>query len=315
MARDEFWFPFEPGEKAEMRRVRFRTLGCWPLTAAIESDADTIGDHIENLFKSNELDRTATTGKFPVVRMEGGRAVTRTLEHFNLDVIISVGYRVQSPTATAFRQWATKIMRSYIADGYALNEDRLRDDPASTNKLAAKLREIRATEKNVYANVRDFFKEASSDYEPSSPACKSFYALLQDKFHYAATEKTSSQIILTRADHKKPNMGLTTMAGNLPSPDEVKVGKNYLESDELFTLHILCEQFLLYVQSKAVRGKQMTMAELMRKLDELLAVNEYPVFPGYRDFYRDKAKRHAQAEHAMFLMRLKRDDVRRITKP
>lgn len=279
-----------------------------------DRDATTIGEHIKNIFDTNELDKGATTRKFPVVRSEGGRSVTRTLEYFNLDVIISVGYRVQSPTATAFRQWSNKILKSYIVDGYAINEARLREDPEATNKLAAKLREIRANEKNVYASVRDFFKEASYDYSANSVTCKSFYALLQDKFHYAVTEKTSSQIILDRADHKQPNMGLTTFLGNLPTTDEIKIGKNYLDGEELYTLHILCEQFLLYVQSKAIRGKEMTMAELMKKFDELLAVNDYPVFKGYKDYYKDKAVRHAQAEYAMFLMRLKNDDVKAVPK-
>jgi hypothetical protein len=221
-----------------------------------DKDVNTIGVHIKNIYDSSELSREATTSKFEVVRFEGGRSVKRTLEHFNLDVMISVGYRVQSPTATAFRQWATKTLRSYLVDGYAINESRLRDDPAATNKLAAKLREIRSNEKNIYASVRDFFKEASTDYEATSKTCRSFYALLQDKFHYAVSQKTASQIILDRADHKKPNMGLTTFNGNLPSIDETQIGKNYLDGDELYTLHILCEQFLLYVQSKAIRGKK-----------------------------------------------------------
>ena len=279
-----------------------------------EKDANTIGVHIKNIYQSNELDRQATTSKFEVVRSEGGRDVKRTLEHFNLDVIISVGYRVQSPTATAFRQWATKTLRSYIVDGYAINESRLRDDPEATNKLAAKLREIRANEKNVYANVRDFFKEAATDYNSSSPTCRKFYSLLQDKFHYAISEKTAAQIILDRADHREPNMGLQSFDGNLPSTEEIKIGKNYLDRDELYTLHILCEQFLLYVQSKAVRGQDMTMTQLMGKLDELFRVNDYPVFQGYKDFYRDKAVKHAIAEYARFLMRLKKDDVKVLPK-
>jgi hypothetical protein len=278
-------------------------------------DSDTIGTHIKNIYEFNELERAATTAKIAVVRFEGGRSVKRTIEHFNLDVIISVGYRASSPTATAFRQWATKTLRSYIIDGYAINEARLREDPVATNKLAAKLREIRADEKNVYANVTAFFKEASSDYDPNAAASKSFYALLQDKLHYAVTTKTSSQIVIDRADHKKPSMGMTTFSGNLPTMDEAKIAKNYLGRDELYTLHILCEQFLLYVQSKAIRGKSMTMKELMKKLDELMKVNDYPVFLGYKDFLKDRAIRHAQAEYVRFLTRLKKDDVERLPRP
>jgi hypothetical protein len=279
-----------------------------------DKDANTIGVHIKNIYDSKELGRDATTSKFEVVRSEGGRTVKRTLEHFNLDVMISVGYRVQSPTATAFRQWATKTLRSYIVDGYAINESRLREDPAAVNKLAAKLREIRAQEKNLYANVRDFFKEASSDYDPKSPLCHSFYAKLQDTFHYAVTRNTASQLILERADHSRPNMGLQNFEGNLPTIDEVKIGKNYLDHDELYIMHILCEQFLLYVESRAVRGQSMTMKDLSGKLHALLALNDYPVFPGYKDYIKDKAVKHAVAEYARFLTHLKNDDVRKIDK-
>jgi hypothetical protein len=136
--------------------------------------------------------------------------------------------------------------------------------------------------------------------------------LLQDKFHYAITGNTASQIILKRADHRKPNMGLQIFEGNLPKMNEATIGKNYLDRDELYTLHLLCEQFLLYVESKAMRGKSMTMAELGKKLDELLRVNDYAVFTGWKDFLKDKAIRHAQAEYAMFLVRLKKDDVQKI---
>jgi hypothetical protein len=135
---------------------------------------------------------------------------------------------------------------------------------------------------------------------------------VQDKFHYAITGSTAARIILDRADHRKPNMGMQAFEGNLPTTDEAKIGKNYLDRDELYTLHLLCEQFLLYVESKAMRGKSMTMAELGRKLDELLRVNDYSVFTGWKDFLKDKAIRHAQAEYARFLVRLKKDDVKRI---
>lgn len=278
-------------------------------------DAFTIETHIKNIYESNELERPSTTSKFEVVRYEGDRAVKRTLDHYNLDVIISVGYRVQSPTATAFRQWATKTLRSYVVDGYVINESRLRSDPAATNKLAAKLREIRSDEKNIYASVRDFFREASSDYNASSKLCHAFFAKLQDKFHFAITNMTASQILLGRADHKKAAMGLTNFEGNIPTISEARIAKNYLESDELYTLHILSEQFLLYVQSKAIRGKPMTMAELDKKLDELLKVNDYPIFNGYKDYIKDKAIKHANAEYLQFTIRLKKEDRALVVKP
>ena len=168
-------------------------------------------------------------------------------------------------------------------------------------------------ERNIYAAVRECFKEAASDYDKDAAACRSFYARLQDKYHFAVTGMTASQIVLDRADHTKPNMGLQSFAGNLPTMDESKIGKNYLDGDELYRLHILCEQFLLYAESAALRGKRLTMAELDSKFDALLAVADYPVFPGYKDYLRDKAIRHAQAEYALFVMRLERDDVKRLS--
>jgi hypothetical protein len=172
------------------------------------------------------------------------------------------------------------------------------------------LREIRSDEKNVYASVREYFKEASSDYNSSSPQCRTFYATLQDKFHYAVTGHTASELLINRADHKKPAMGIQSFQGNYPTISDAKIGKNYLDKDELYTLHILSEQFLLYIESRAIRNKTMTMADLAKNLDELLKFNEYPVFKGYKDFLKDKAIRHAQAEYAMFLVRLKKEDVK-----
>jgi hypothetical protein len=259
-------------------------------------DADTIGEHIASLYAEGELERDATTGKFPVVRLEGGRQVSREIEHFNLDVILSVGYRVSSVKATEFRKWATQTLRRYITDGFALNEGRLRNDPRALRDLAAKVRALRSEEIQIYEAVRDCFKVASMDYDASSPAVRTFYARLQDKFLFAITGKTASEIILDRADGTKQNMGVTACKGAMPKKPETKVGKNYLQADEIYVLPILCEQFLLYAESKAIRGQSMTMADLSAKLDQLLETNEYAVFPGYRDYLKDRAMEHAEIE-------------------
>jgi hypothetical protein len=199
---------------------------------------------------------------------------------------------------------------------YAINEKRLRADPAAADSLAKRLRAIRSEERHLFASVRDFFKEASIDYDPSSRHCKSFYAVVQDKFHYAVSAMTAAEIILDRANHKQPNMGLQTFDGNLPTVQEAKVGKNYLQENELFALHILAEQFLLYVQSKAVRNKPMTMSELGSKLDDLIAVNDYEVFHGYKfGADRERADQHATEQYSRFLVRLRKDDVQSIRKP
>jgi len=268
-------------------------------------DIRTINEHVSALIDSGEIDPGATIRKFRMVRLEGGRQVAREIDHYNLDVVLTIGYRVSSAKAVEFRTWANKILRSYIADGFALNERRLRDDPTALQSLAARVRALRSEEKNIYGAVRACFKEVAADYSSNSPAVKSFYSKVQDRFLYAATGKTASQLILSRADGLKPNMGLTVIEGDKPKKSECRIGKNYLFSDELYVLHILCEQFLLFAESKALRGQKSTMADLTNKIDQLFSINEYPVFPGYTDYLRAKAEAHAEAEWNRLTDRLK----------
>jgi len=274
-----------------------------------------VSKHISNIYEQGELESEATVSKMEIVRLEGGRQVRRQVEHYNLDVILSVGYRVSSVKATEFRKWATQTLRSYIVDGFALNEARLRDDPNALRDLAARVRALRSEEINIYEAVRDCFKLAASDYDKDSDKVRSFYARLQDKFLFAITGKTASQLILDRADCGKANMGVMATKGSFPTKAEAKVGKNYLLSDELYVLHILCEQFLLYAESKAIRGQSMTMAELDGKLDKLLATNEYPVFSGYRDYLKQRAMDHAMTEWDRFMDAVRRGDHLPVAKP
>lgn len=255
-----------------------------------------VSKHITNVFEQGELEPETTVSKMEIVRLEGGRRVTRKIDHYNLDIILSVGYRVSSIKATEFRKWATQTLRRYITDGFALNEARLRDDPRALRDLASKVRALRSEEIQIYEAVRDCFKVASTDYDARSPQVRSFYARLQDKFLYAITGKTASELILERADGSKRNMGVTACKGDMPQKPEVKIGKNYLQVDEIYILHILCEQFLLYAESKAIRGQSMTMADLSKKLDALLETNEYAVFSGYRDYLKERAMEHAEIE-------------------
>ncbi|MEJ0045941.1 MAG: RhuM family protein [Rhodospirillales bacterium] len=173
---------------------------------------------------------------------------------YSIDVVISIGYRTNSKVATKFRQWATQIIRTYVDQGYVINEKQLRESPEKLNKLAAEIRALRAAEKQIIAKVRDCFKLSSSDYDPSSKEVRSFYALLQDKFHHAVTGLTSSKLILDRANHREDNMGLHTKAGNFPTLADAQTGKNYLRADELYRLHLLSEQFLLYAEATALAG-------------------------------------------------------------
>lgn len=219
----------------------------------------------------------------------------------SVDAIISVGYRLDAQKATQFRVWATDIITRYMTDGYLFNEDILKKDPQKLNELAAKIRALRANEKNVYASVRECFKIASSDYQPRSEEVRRFYSLLQDKFHHAITKMTSSQLILDRADHSFHNMGMQLINGAIPTKSEISIGKNYLNESEIYRMHLLSEQFLLFAESTSLAGKNMTMSMLHSQLDKLLELNGYAVFEGYKDYLKDDAKEHAQREYEKFL--------------
>lgn len=268
-------------------------------------EVPTINEHIARLYADGEFERSATVRNFRIVRLEGGRQVGRDIEHYNLDVILTVGYRVSSAKAVEFRKWANKVLKAYITEGYALNETRLKNDRNALDGLAAKVRALRCEEQNIYSAVRDCFKESALDYDANSAAARSFYARIQDRFLFAATGKTSAELILERADGTLPNMGLTAIKGKFPTKAECAIGKNYLFSDELYVLHIMCEQFLLFAESKALRGQTTTMDQLSKKVDQLFVINEYPIFPGYQDYLREKAKQHAEIEWHMLMERIR----------
>jgi len=254
--------------------------------------------HLQNIYSDGELSKESVCKKFLHTAADGKKYNSM---HYNLDAIISVGYRVNTQKATQFRIWATSIIKQYIRDGYVINEAVLRDDPKRLSELAAKIRELRASEKNVFAQVKDCFKLSASDYEPTSDEVRSFYSLLQDKFHHAITKMTASKLIIDRADSLEDNMGLVSFKDLLPTKQEAKTGKNYLTEDELYRMYLLSEQFLLFAESSALMGKQLTMKELHNQLDNLLKLNGYPVFEGYMDYIRDEAIKHAESEYETFI--------------
>jgi len=270
-----------------------------------ETTADNVALHLKNIFAVGELEEKAATEDFSIARREGGRFVERSIKHYNMDAILSVGYRVNAKNAVAFRQWATQTLRTFIEQGYVINEKALRESPDKLNKLAAAVRALRSEEKQVYAKVRECFKICSSDYDSNSRVVRSFYALLQDKFHHAVTGMTSSKLVLDRADHRVESMGMQASHGGNPTLEEAKIGKNYLHSDELYRLHLLSEQFMLYAESTALTKKVMTMDSLHQKLDQLLIFNDYPVFSGYEDFIKDEALSHARQELGLYKKRKK----------
>jgi len=269
-------------------------------------DVSNARKHIRNIYSDEELEKTATKAKFASVQIEGGREVVRhDVAHYNIDMILSVGYRVNAKRAVKFRQWATKTLKNFIEQGYVINEKALRESPDKLNKLAAAVRALRSEEKQVYAKVRECFKICSSDYDPASKEVRSFYALLQDKFHHAVTGMTSSKLILDRANHNVENMGMQSIKSGAPTLEEARTGKNYLNNEELYRLHLLSEQFMLYAESTALTKRPMTMDSLHGKLDALLVFNDYPVFSGYEDYIKEEAISHARQELGLYKKRKK----------
>lgn len=269
------------------------------MAALFETDVSNISRHLKSVFEDGELDEKSNLRKLQIARSD------KPVTAYSLDAVISVGYRVNSKSATRFRQWATSTIKAFIEQGYVINDKALRESPEKLNKLAAEIRALRAEEKNVFAKVRECFKVGSSDYEPTSKQVRKFYALLQDKFHHAVTGQTGSKLILDRADHRDGNMGVQTFSGKKPTLQEAKTGKNYLRSDELYRLYLLSEQFLLFAESTALAGRKMTMESLHRQLDRLLQLNDYPVFDGWRDYLKDSAERHVRQEMILYKKRLK----------
>lgn len=266
-------------------------------------ECNIITEQINKIYQEGELLEKATTRNFQVIQFENGKEINCEVINFNLDMILSIGYKVNSKQATEFRKWATNTLKAYLQQGYLINEKALRDSPSKLNKLAAKIRALRSEEKQIFAKVRECFKIGSSDYDPASQLVKTFYALLQDKFHYAITSMTSSKLIIDRANYKDSNMGLQTLKGEFPTLQEAQTGKNYLTEQEIYRLHLLSEQFLLYTEATAMSGRNMTMESLHEKLDNLLRLNEYPVFDSYKDFLKPQALEHAKIELDLYKKR------------
>lgn len=268
-------------------------------------DKRTISEHIQAILNEGDYDEHSVVRKFRTTAADGK---SYEVAHYDLDVILAVGMRTKSPQASAFRKWAFEKLRSYVTKGYALNEQRLRSDPEALQSLAERVRALRSEEKSMYAIVRDCFVISSSDYRKDSEEDRRFFMTMQEKFTYAASEHTSAELILHRADHTKPLMGMSTCPSGKPTLKDAQVGKNYLQENELRLLRLVSEAFLVYAEGKAMRGKTMTMSELLAKLDKILEFNEMPVFPGYKSFNaRDRANAHAKQQLGLFNARVERD--------
>jgi len=268
----------------------------------------TISEHLANIYDTLELTKTTTVRNFRTVQQEGDREVTRNIEYYNLDAIISVGYRVNSVEATQFRKWATKTLREFLIKGFAIDDERLKQGKTLFGKdyfdeLLERVREIRASERRFYQKITDIYAEASIDYDPSAEITRTFYKTVQNKLHWAITGNTAAELIKERADSEKPNMGLKTWKkapkGKVLKSD-VSVAKNYLKEKELSGLNRIVSMYLDYAENQAERQMTMTMQDWVEKLDAFLNFNDYEILKNAGKISAKVAKKLAEGEYEKF---------------
>ena len=271
-------------------------------------ERSVITKHLKNIYDSGELDKVLTCAKFAQVQQEGNRSVRRELEYYNLDAIISVGYRVNSSKATQFRIWATKTLKEFIIKGFILDDERLKQGQTVLGKdyfreLLERIRSIRSSERRIYQQITDIFAECAIDYDRNSDIAKNFYAMVQNKFHYAITGSTAAEIIYQQADASKEKMGLTTWKH---APDgrvlksDVTVAKNYLQEKEIRQLERTVTAYFDYIEGLVERRNTFTMRGLADSIDRFLSFNEYEILEGRGSISKKQADSKAIQEYEKF---------------
>ena len=265
-------------------QCRFENESLW-LTQALlaelfEKDVRTINEHLVNIFDEGELRREATIRKFRIVRIEGKREVSREIEHYNLDAILAVGFRVRSHRGTQFRQWAIGRLNEYLVKGFTMDDERLKNPPGKGQKdyfdeQLERIRDIRSSERRFYQKVLDIYA-TSSDYTPNTEVSQQFFATVQNKMHWAAHGQTAAEVIHSRVDAGKPFLGLqTTRPGGIIRKEDVSIAKNYLDGEELDTLNRIVTAYIEFAELRALQRKVMTMRDWITKLDEFLKLSEH----------------------------------------
>lgn len=269
---------------------------------------DNISLHLKNIYSDGELSENATTEDFSVVQQEGRRNVTRNIRFYNLDAIISVGYRVNSRRATHFRIWATSILKEYMIKGFVLDDNRLKQGKTAFGKdyfreLLERVRSIRASERRIWQQITDIFAECSIDYDKNDPITHDFYAMVQNKFHYAITGQTAAEIIHSRADHEKDHMGLTTWK-NAPEgrilKSDVTVAKNYLDEKQIRQLERTVSGYFDYIEDLIERENTFTMEQFASSINKFLSFREYKILEGKGLISKKAADEKAKAEYDVF---------------
>jgi hypothetical protein len=291
------------GTRIEVRMVGETVwLSLNQMAELFQRDKSVIAKHIKNTFEEAELDENRTVAKFATVQNEGTREVSREIEHFNLDVIISVGYRVKSKRGTQFRIWATQRLREYLVKGFAMDDKRLKRGGGGNyfDELLARIRDIRSSERVFWRKVLDIYS-TSIDYDADSNISKQFFATVQNKMHWAAHGRTAAEIIKERADANQPNMGLTSWTGSHPKKSDAGVAKNYLVQDELNALNLIVSAYLDFAELQVQGRKPMYMKDWITKLDGFLQLSERDVLTHVGKVSHDDAMKRAGQEYEKFL--------------
>jgi hypothetical protein len=306
---------YEAGDGSLKIDVRLEDETVWLsqrlMADLFQKDVRTISEHIQNVYDEGELEPGATIRKFRIVRNEGDRQVQRQIDHYNLDMIISVGYRVKSAVATRFRQWATQRLTEYVVKGFTMDDERLKnpDHPFDYfDELLRRIQDIRTSERRFYQKITDIYATAV-DYDPTREISLTFFKTVQNKLHWAITGQTAAEIVHDRADHIRPNMGLTNWRGDKVRKRDVAIAKNYLDEEELATLNNLVEQYLIYAEGQAMRRIPMTMQDWADRLDAFLQFNERGVLEHAGRVSHEMAQELAEAEYDKFHQeRIRRKD-------
>ena len=284
--------------------VRFADEDVWLTQAQLADIYNTtqqnISLHQKGIYADGELDEEATHKKYLLVRQEGNRQVQREIDHYNLDMIIALGYRVQSPIAVRFRRWATQRLHEYIQKGFTMDDERLKQGGNRYFKeLLQRIRDIRSSERNFYQQVTDIYATAT-DYDPRAKMTKLFFATVQNKMHYAVHEHTAAELIYDRVDNEKPFVGMTNFKGNYVTRDDVKIAKNYLTELELQRLNLLTSQFLDYAEFQALEQNPMTMADWIAALDDQILRLRKNILEGGGSVSHQEAIEKAEREFEIY---------------
>ena len=288
--------------------VRFEDETVWLTQAQLvelyHSSKSNISEHIKHIFEEGELEESSTVRKFRTVQIEGNREVNREQICYNLDMIISLGYRVKSIVATQFRRWATELLKEYLKKGYALDDKRLKELGGGNywKELLDRIRDIRSSEKVMYRQVLDLYA-TSADYNPKSAESIAFFKMVQNKLHYAAHGNTAAEVIYNRADSEKEFMGLTTFTGDFPTKKDIAVAKNYLSETELKVLNNLVSAYFDLAEINAMEHKTMYMSDYVEQLDRILSGTGKEILEGAGSVSHKQALEKAEREYQKFIQK------------